>query len=105
MRDDGIYEDEDWASIYGVGGSSVIPSSLSTHYQRPRYRPYPSAAYAWALGTLGLFLCLPALIAIPIALHAARRGNRSAWLAAAWATMAAVLSVLLWRWVLPRSDP
>lgn len=26
MRDDGIYTDEDWGSIYGVGGPPAIPS-------------------------------------------------------------------------------
>lgn len=96
VRSDGSFTDDDWAEIYTAGGASVVPSSLSTHLGRPTFRPYPSAGTAWLLALLGIALFVPALIAFPIAVRAGLRGNRSAWLAAAFSVVAAVLCLGLW---------
>ena len=96
MDEHGKFTDDDWATIYGAGGAAPVPSYLSTHYGRPRYRPYPSAAYAWRLGTATLFLLVPVLVAVPLAIRAGIGGNRWAWVALAWSVLAAGLFFVIW---------
>jgi hypothetical protein len=93
MRDpENMTHDEKLATIFTVGGASVLPWKMGMEY-RPRYLSYPSAALAWFLATISLILFPVAFVAVPLAVRAAVRGNRLAWLAAVWALVAAVLSL------------
>jgi hypothetical protein len=93
---DGAYSDDEWSTIYGAGGAQPVPSVLSDRYRRPRFRPYPSAMLAWmlALGSLVLFPLV--LGAVPLAVYAALKGNRWAWLAAIVAVVCATASFAIW---------
>lgn len=90
MREDGTYSDDDWNTIYTEGGAGVIPSYLGGQYRRPRYRPYPTTGYAWLCSFLGIFLFVPSLIALGLAVRAIAGGNAWGWLAAAGAVSSIV---------------
>lgn len=82
MRDpDRMTHDEKVDTLFGVGGAGPVPWKLGMEYQ-PKYRPHPSAMLAWYLAVASFFLFPLALIALPLAIRAGLRGNRSAWLAA-----------------------
>lgn len=95
VRDDGGWSEEEEAHFWTVAGLSVLPSGFD-EIHRPPYRPYPSAAYAWLCGVLGLALILPSVIGVVIAVRAGLKGNRWAWLAAVFCVATAVLSWIMW---------
>ena len=86
MNEDGVYTEEDWNTTYTEGGAGVIPSVFGAgEYRGPGYRPYPTTGYAWLFSFIGLFLLLPSLIALGLAIRAGVKGNIWGWLAAAGA--------------------
>jgi hypothetical protein len=95
VRDDGGWTDQEEAHFWTVGGMSVLPSGFDEIHPPP-YRPYPSAAYAWLCGVLGMALIFPSVIGVVIAVRAGSRGNRWAWLAALFCVTTAVLSWIMW---------
>lgn len=103
MRDDGGWTDEEEAHFWTVGGMSVLPSGFD-EISPPPYRPYPSAAYAWLCGVLGVALILPSVLGVVIGVRAGLKGNRWAWLAALFCVATAVLSWIMWSHVTQSPD-
>jgi hypothetical protein len=94
MDSHGDFTDDEWATIYGAGGSFPVPSGLSTHYA-DRRRLVPRITGTWIFAAAALFVPLAAVIAVPLGVRAGLRGNRLGWLAAAVAVVAAATGYLL----------
>jgi hypothetical protein len=90
MDSNGGYSDDEWATIYGAGGASPVPSYLSSHYPPRRFRSFPSAAGTWMLAVGAFFV-----LAIPLAVRAGVKGNRLAWAAVVVAATFAVAGQLV----------
>lgn len=94
MRDpDTMTEAEKLDTLFGVGGAGPLPWTFGMEYQ-PKVRRTPSAMLAWYFVLLTLLLFPAVFVAVPLALRAARQGNRLAWLAAVLAIVAATASLV-----------
>jgi membrane protein YdbS with pleckstrin-like domain len=92
VRDaEGMSDDEKLSTLFGTGGASSVPWRFGMEY-RPREQRHPSALLAWLLAVAAFFVFITAFAAVPLAVRAARGGNRLAWVAAVVAVVGAVAS-------------
>lgn len=83
MDEQGNYTDEERAKIWATSRSPGL------EYRSP-YRPYPTTYFIWLLSFAGLFLFVPSLAALGLAVRATVKGNPWGWFAVAGATASLV---------------